>query len=51
MPVKIIDMAKEKKIPVLTDGTQELHAVKFAQDLDCDFYAQYLVIKCMVQMD
>ncbi len=41
MPIKkIIDMAKEKKIPVLIDGTQGAPHIKLdLQDLDCDFYA------------
>tara|TARA_B100000963_G_C22625299_1_gene672015 strand:- start:150 stop:1367 length:1218 start_codon:yes stop_codon:yes gene_type:complete len=41
MPIKkIIDMAKEKKIPVLIDGTQGAPHIKLdMQELDCDFYA------------
>ncbi len=41
MPLrKIIDLAKEKKIPVLIDGTQGAPHLKLdMQDLDCDFYA------------
>ena len=41
MPIKkIIDMAKEKKIPVLIDGTQGAPHIKLdMQNLDCDFYA------------
>ena len=43
MPVKIIDLAKSKNIPVLIDGTQGApHSVLDVQDLDCDFY----VISC-----
>ncbi len=37
---KIIDLAKEKNIPVLIDGTQGApHLELDMQDLDCDFYA------------
>jgi len=37
---KIIDLAKEKKIPVLVDGTQGAPHLKLdMQDLGCDFYA------------
>ncbi len=41
MPIKkIIDLAKEKKIPVLIDGTQGAPHLKLdMQNLDCDFYA------------
>ncbi len=41
MPIKkIIDLAKEKKIPVLIDGTQGAPHLKLdMQSLDCDFYA------------
>ena len=41
MPLKrIIDLAKEKKIPVLVDGTQGAPHLKIdMQDLGCDFYA------------
>ncbi|MFL2883041.1 MAG: aminotransferase class V-fold PLP-dependent enzyme [Pelagibacteraceae bacterium] len=41
MPLKkIIGLAKEKKIPVLVDGTQGAPHLKLdMQDLDCDFYA------------
>lgn len=41
MPVKkIVDLAKEKNIPVLVDGTQGAPHLKIdIQDLDCDFYA------------
>ena len=41
MPLKkIIDLAKEKKIPVLIDGTQGAPHLKLdMQNLDCDFYA------------
>ena len=41
MPLKkIIDLAKEKKIPVLVDGTQGAPHIKLdMQDLGCDFYA------------
>ena len=41
MPLKkIIDLAKEKKIPVLVDGTQGAPHLKLdMQDLGCDFYA------------
>jgi len=44
MPIKkIVDMAKEKKIPVLVDGTQGApHLHIDMQDLGCDFY----VISC-----
>ena len=44
MPIKkIVDMAKEKKIPVLVDGTQGApHLQIDMQDLGCDFY----VISC-----
>ncbi len=44
MPIKkIADMAKEKKIPVLVDGTQGApHLQIDMQDLGCDFY----VISC-----
>ena len=37
---KIVDLAKEKKIPVLVDGTQGApHLNIDMQDLGCDFYA------------
>ncbi len=37
---KIIDIAKENKIPVLVDGTQGAPHLKLdMQDLECDFYA------------
>ena len=41
MPIKkIVDMAKEKNIPVLVDGTQGApHMQIDMQDLGCDFYA------------
>ncbi len=41
LPVKeIVDLAKEKKIPVLVDGTQGAPHLKIdIQELDCDFYA------------
>ncbi len=41
MPVKkIVDLAKEKNIPVLVDGTQGAPHLKIdMQDLGCDFYA------------
>ena len=41
MPVeKIVELAKEKKIPVLIDGTQGAPHLKVdVQELDCDFYA------------
>ena len=41
MPLKkIIDLAKEKNIPVLVDGTQGAPHLKLdMQDLGCDFYA------------
>ena len=41
MPIKkIVDLAKEKKIPVLVDGTQGAPHLKLdMQDLGCDFYA------------
>jgi cysteine desulfurase / selenocysteine lyase len=41
MPLKkIIDLAKEKNIPVLIDGTQGAPHLKLdMQDLGCDFYA------------
>jgi cysteine desulfurase/selenocysteine lyase len=41
MPLKkIIDLANEKKIPVLVDGTQGAPHLKLdMQDLGCDFYA------------
>jgi cysteine desulfurase/selenocysteine lyase len=44
MPIKkIVDMAKEKKIPVLVDGTQGApHMHIDMQDLGCDFY----VVSC-----
>jgi len=44
MPIKkIVDMAKEKNIPVLVDGTQGApHMYINMQDLGCDFY----VISC-----
>ena len=44
MPIKkIVDMAKEKNIPVLVDGTQAAPHLKIdMQDLGCDFY----VISC-----
>jgi len=44
MPIKkIVDIAKEKKIPVLVDGTQGApHTEIDMQDLGCDFY----VISC-----
>jgi cysteine desulfurase/selenocysteine lyase len=44
MPIKkIVDMAKEKKIPVLVDGTQGApHLQLDMQNLGCDFY----VISC-----
>ena len=40
-PLKdIIELAKEKKIPVLVDGTQGAPHLKLdMQELDCDFYA------------
>jgi cysteine desulfurase/selenocysteine lyase len=44
MPIKkIVDIAKEKNIPVLVDGTQGAPHIKIdMQDLGCDFY----VISC-----
>ena len=41
MPIKkIVELAKEKNIPVLIDGTQGApHLHIDMQDLDCDFYA------------
>jgi len=41
LPIKkIVDLAKEKKIPVLIDGTQGAPHLKIdIQELDCDFYA------------
>jgi cysteine desulfurase/selenocysteine lyase len=37
---KIVDLAKEKKIPVLVDGTQGAPHLKIdMQELGCDFYA------------
>ena len=41
MPLKkIVDLAKEKNIPVLVDGTQGAPHLKLdMQDLGCDFYA------------
>ena len=41
MPIKkIVDLAKDKKIPVLVDGTQGAPHLKIdMQELDCDFYA------------
>ena len=41
MPIKkIVDIAKEKNIPVLVDGTQGAPHMKIdMQDLGCDFYA------------
>ena len=41
MPIKkIVDLAKEKNIPVLVDGTQGAPHLKIdVQELDCDFYA------------
>ena len=41
MPIKkIIDLAKDKNIPVLVDGTQGAPHLKIdIQELDCDFYA------------
>ncbi len=41
MPVKkIVELAKEKNIPVLIDGTQGAPHLKVdVQELDCDFYA------------
>ena len=41
MPIKkIVELAKEKNIPVLIDGTQGApHLHLDMQDLDCDFYA------------
>ncbi len=41
MPIKkIVDLAKERKIPVLVDGTQGApHLQIDMQELDCDFYA------------
>jgi len=37
---KIVDIAKEKNIPVLVDGTQGAHHMQIdMQDLGCDFYA------------
>ena len=41
MPIKkIVDLAKEKNIPVLVDGTQGAPHLKIdIQDLNCDFYA------------
>ena len=41
LPIKkVIELAKEKNIPVLVDGTQGApHLELNMQDLDCDFYA------------
>ncbi len=41
MPIKkIVDLANEKKIPVLVDGTQGAPHLKIdIQELNCDFYA------------
>ena len=41
LPIKkIVDLAKDKKIPVLVDGTQAAPHLKIdMQELDCDFYA------------
>ena len=41
LPIKkIVDLAKEKKIPVLVDGTQGAPHLKIdIRELDCDFYA------------
>mgnify|MGYP001391297054 FL=1 len=41
LPIKkIVDLAKDKKIPVLVDGTQGAPHLKIdMQELDCDFYA------------
>ena len=41
MPIrKIVDLAKEKNIPVLVDGTQGAPHLKIdIQELECDFYA------------
>ncbi len=41
MPIKkIVDLAKDKNIPVLVDGTQGAPHLKIdIQELDCDFYA------------
>ena len=41
LPIKkIVDLAKEKKIPVLVDGTQGAPHLKIdMQELGCDFYA------------
>ena len=41
LPIKkIVDLAKEKNIPVLIDGTQGApHAYIDMQSIDCDFYA------------
>jgi len=41
MPIKkIVDLAKEKNIPVLVDGTQGAPHLKIdIQELNCDFYA------------
>jgi len=41
MPLKkIVDLAKEKNIPVLVDGTQGAPHLKIdIQEIDCDFYA------------
>tara|TARA_B100001758_G_scaffold160334_1_gene138254 strand:+ start:833 stop:2050 length:1218 start_codon:yes stop_codon:yes gene_type:complete len=41
LPIKkIVDLAKEKKIPVLVDGTQGAPHLKIdIQELGCDFYA------------
>ena len=37
---KVVDLAKEKKIPVLVDGTQGAPHLKIdIQEIDCDFYA------------
>ena len=37
---KVVDLAKEKNIPVLVDGTQGAPHLKIdIQELDCDFYA------------
>ena len=47
---KIVDLAKEKNIPVLIDGTQGApHSAIDMQKLDVIFM-QYLVIKCTDQM-
>ena len=41
LPIKeIVDVAKEKKIPVLVDGCQSAPHLKIdMQEMDCDFYA------------